>query len=84
MELKFLKSEKTEVEFEMDSVTLAEILRVYLAGDSSVDFVAWKREHITERPVMKIKAKDVKSSFKSAVEAISGDLDGALTDFKAL
>ena len=70
-----MKSEKNEVEVEVPNLTLAEILRVYLSNDSSVDFVAWRREHLTKNPVFKIKAKDVKASVKSACDAIIKDLD---------
>lgn len=84
MELKFLKSEKDELQFEIDNVTLAEILRVYLAKDSSVDFVAWRREHLTEKPIFKVKGKNVKPLIKSAITDITKDLDSAYNDFKAL
>jgi len=42
MELKILKDEKEEIEVELENMTLAEILRIYLNKDSNVDFVAWK------------------------------------------
>lgn len=84
MELNFLKSGKTEVEVEIENLTLAEILRVYLSKDSSVEFVAWKREHLTEKPILKVRAKDVKSAVKAAVEAIFADVDEAYSSFKSL
>jgi DNA-directed RNA polymerase subunit L len=84
MELKFLKREKDEVEFELPSLTLAEILRIYLNSDSDVSFAAWRREHFTKNPVMKVKAKDVKTSIKKAVDAIVSDMDGVIESFKKL
>ena len=57
MEINVLKSSKDEIELELDSVTIAEILRVYLNKDSAVTFAAWKREHPTKKPSLIIKTK---------------------------
>ena len=86
MELKFLKAEKNEVEIEFPETTLIEILRVYLNKDSDITFAAWKREHGTVKPVLKVttKSKDVKPVLKAAVSAITKDLDSVATEFKAL
>ncbi len=86
MEIKVLNKSKTEMEFEISSLTLAEILRVYLNKDSGVSFVAWKREHHTKNPVVKVKtaSKEVKSVVGSAAKAIVADLDGIESEFKKL
>jgi DNA-directed RNA polymerase subunit L len=86
MDVKFVVSEKNEVEVEIPSLTISEILRVYLNQESGVDFVAWKREHMTKNPVLKVqsKDKDVKSLIKSAIDALTKDLDGVQADFKAI
>jgi len=86
MEIKVLTKEKNEVVFEISSLTLAEILRFYLNKDSSVDFAAWKREHFTKSPVMKVKTsgKDAIKAIDDAVKAISKDLSGLEADFKKL
>jgi DNA-directed RNA polymerase subunit L len=86
MEIKILTKEKNEVVFEISSLTLAEILRTYLNKDSSVEFVAWKREHFTKSPVMRVKTsgKDATKAVDDAVKAISSDLDKIETDFKKL
>ncbi|MDA3837165.1 MAG: hypothetical protein PF542_06100 [Nanoarchaeota archaeon] len=86
MELKFLKQEKHEVEVELPSLTLAESLRVYLNKESDVTFAAWKREHMTKLPVLRVKTKDkdVKTAVKAAVEAIEKDLNAMTTEFKSL
>lgn len=86
MELKFLKDEKNEVEFEINSLTLAEILRVYLNENSDVTFAAWKREHYTKSPVMKVmtKDKDAKKLIKEAIDTVSKELDELSADFKKL
>jgi len=76
MELKFLKDEKNEIEVEISDVTLAEILRVYLNKDSEISFAAWKREHMTKTPVLKVQSdkKDVKKAVKEAIKSVSADL----------
>jgi DNA-directed RNA polymerase subunit L len=86
MEMKILKQSKEELEVELESVTLIEILRVYLNKDSSVTFAAWKQEHPTKNPILRVttKGKDAKKAIKNAITAITADLDKALTDFKKL
>jgi DNA-directed RNA polymerase subunit L len=86
MDVNIINSSKDELEFEIDNLTLAEILRVYLNKDSGVDFAAWKREHLTKNPVLKIKTKGktAKKAVSDAVSAIEKDLDKTLNDFKKL
>jgi len=86
MEIKILKSEKDAVEFEIDSITLAEILRVYLNKDSSVTFAAWKREHPTRNPIMSVKTKGkaATKAIDDAVSAITKDLDKIEKDFEKI
>ncbi len=86
MEMNILKSSKDEIELEFESLTLVEILRVYLNKDSAVTFTAWKRNHPTEKPVLKVKAKG-KIAIKAvddAVSAISKDLDKLGAGFKKM
>jgi DNA-directed RNA polymerase subunit L len=86
MEIKVLTQEKNEVVFEILSLTLAEILRTYLNNDSAVVFAAWKREHFTKSPVMKVKTsgKDAVKAVDEAVKAVIADLDKIEADFKKL
>ena len=86
MEIKVLNNSKEEIELEIDSLTLVEILRVYLNKDSSVNFAAWKREHPTKNPILlvKTKGKTAKKAVNDAVSAIVKDLDKAETDFKKM
>ena len=86
MEVKILKNEKEQIEFQVDSLTLVEFLRVYLNKDSAVNFAAWKRKHITENPIMsvKTKGKTAKKALNDAVSAATKDLDKLETDFKKL
>jgi DNA-directed RNA polymerase subunit L len=86
MEIKILKESKTEIEFQVNSLTLAELFRIYLNKDSEVTFAAWKREHPTESPIMKVKtkSKDVKKTIKDNVAEISKELGEFKADFKKL
>lgn len=84
MEVKFLSESKEEAEVEINSLTLVELLRTYLNKDSNVTFAAWKREHPTKLPVLKVKAKDAKVAIKAAAAAAIKDLDTVAADFKAL
>jgi DNA-directed RNA polymerase subunit L len=86
MEVNILKSSKEELELELENLTIAEILRVYLNKDSSVTFAAWKREHPTKRPVLlvKTKGKTAKKAIDDAVSAIAKDMDKLESDSKKL
>ena len=84
MDLKILKSDKEEIEVEIDNITLVEVLRVYLNKNSDVSFVAWKREHPTKNPVLKVKAKNPKKAIKEAVSVVVKELDKIGKDFASL
>ena len=86
MEINVLKSSKDEIEVEVGSLTIAEILRVHLNKDSGVDFAAWKRKHPTEKPILKVKTKNktAKKAITDAIGSIEKDLDKTLVDFKKL
>ncbi len=86
MEINVLKSSKEEIELEIENLTIAEILRVYLNKDSDVTFAAWKREHPTKRPVLlvKTKGKTAKKAIDDAVSAITKDLNKVEADFKKM
>lgn len=86
MELKVISSTKDEIEVQVENLTLAELLRVYLNKDSSVTFAAWKREHPSEKPILKVKTKGktVKKAINDAVSAAEKDLDKFEKDFKAM
>ena len=86
MEMQIIKNEKEEMEFELDSITLVEILRVYLNKDPEVTFAAWKREHPTKKPIflVKTKGKAAKKAVDEAIVSIEKDLEKLETDFKKL
>lgn len=84
MKANFLKDEKNDAEIELDNLTIAEILRVYLAEDENVNFVAWKREHPTKNPVLKIKTqgKTVRKALQDAVSRIGKEADKLVEEVK--
>jgi len=84
MDVKILKAEKDSLEVEIDSLTMVEILRVYLNKDSNVVFAAWKRDHPTKNPLISIKGKNPKKSLKDAISAIEKDLSKIEKDFSKL
>jgi len=86
MEINVLKSEKEEIELEVDSLTLVEILRVYLNKDPSVTFAAWKRDHPTTKPILKVKSKGktAKKAITDAVSVITKELDKVEKDFEKM
>jgi DNA-directed RNA polymerase subunit L len=86
MEMNILNESKEELEVEIGSLTMVEILRIYLNKDSSVTFAAWKREHPTKKPILavKTKGKTPKKAINDAITAITKDLDGIEADFKKL
>ena len=86
MEIKIIESSKEKIKVEFDSLTIVEILRVYLNKDSAVIFAAWKREHPTKNPVLlvKTKGKAAKKAIDEAVKSITKDLDKIDSDFKKL
>lgn len=86
MEIKVLNSSKDEIEAQIPSLTLSELLRVYLNKDDSVSFVAWKREHPSENPIIKVKTKGktAKKALNDAVNLITKDLDSVEKEFKAM
>ena len=86
LELEILKSSKDEIELRLGNMTLVEILRVYLNKDPNVSFSAWKREHPSEKPILKVttKGKTAKKAISDAVAAATRDLDKIEDNFKKL
>jgi len=86
MEMDILRSSKDEIEIQIESLTIAELLRVYFNKDPSVTFAAWKREHPSEKTILnvKVKGKTIKKVFNDAIAAITKDLDKIEKDFLAM
>jgi len=84
MNIEILKDEKNELEVQIDNLTIAEVLREYLHKDSSVEFAAWKREHPSKPPVLRIetKGKSAKKALQDAVALISKEADKLVSEIK--
>lgn len=76
MEIEVIKADKNDIEFYIDNLTVAEILRVYLYRNG-IDFAAWRREHPSKPLFMKIKSSDktAKKAVSEAISIINKDLD---------
>jgi DNA-directed RNA polymerase subunit L len=86
MEIEILKDEKNILEVKIEELTIVELLKVYLNKDSGVEFVAWKREHPTESPILRIetKGKTAKKAIKDAISVVEKELDSFEKDFSKL
>jgi len=84
MKVTYLKDDKNEAEIEIDNLTIVELLRVYLARDENVSFVAWKREHPSKNPILKIKTKGktARKAVSDAISEIEKEADKLINDFK--
>ncbi len=83
MEIKILKDEKNELDIEINSVTIVEVIRSYL-NDAGVKLAVWKREHPTKNPVLHIEDDTPKKALKAAIASIEKDVDSVVNDFKKL
>lgn len=83
MEIKILKDEKNELDVELSSLTIAEILRAYLNKEGA-KLAAWKRDHPTSNPVLHIEGDNPKKLLKNAIAAIEKEVDAAVDEFKKL
>jgi len=84
MDIKILSDSKNELKVEIGNLTIIEILRVYLNQDSSVNFVAWKREHPSKNPFLhiKTKGKTAKKALQDAIAAVQKDTTKFAGEFK--
>ena len=83
MEVKILKDEKNELDIEVGSLTIAEVLRVYL-NEEGAKLAAWKRDHPTENPILHIEGDNPKKLLKSAITKLEKEIDKTVEDFKKL
>ena len=83
MNVEIIKKDKNEFDLSVDSLTVAEILRVYL-NESGIEFAAWRREHPSKPILMKVKSKSgtVPKAINEAVGAIKKDCDKILAALK--
>tara|TARA_Y100000310_G_scaffold300199_1_gene335663 strand:- start:1045 stop:1302 length:258 start_codon:yes stop_codon:yes gene_type:complete len=84
MQVKIIKQEKTSMDIELDNLTIAELLRVYLNKEQGIKLAAWKREHPFKNPILHVEADNPKSTLKKAITAVEKDIDKAVDEFKKL
>lgn len=81
MEIKILKDEKNELDIELSSLTIAEVLRVYL-NQEGAKLAVWKREHPTKNPVLHIEGDNPKKLLKKAIATLEKEIDSIVDEFK--
>lgn len=84
MEVNIVKDDKSELIFELDNSTVAELLRVEVNKDDDVELAAWKREH-PEKPVIfeiKTSGKSAKKVLQDAIASLEKQLDKTAKEFK--
>jgi DNA-directed RNA polymerase subunit L len=83
MEISIVKKEKQLIELKVNNLTIAEIMRVYLAEQGAA-FVAWKREHPSKPIIMKIEVSSgtAEKAVADAVAALQKDCDKLLAVVK--
>jgi len=83
MEIKVLKEDKSEMDIEINSLTIAEVLRVYLNKEGA-KLAVWKREHPSKNPILHIEGDNPKKLLQKAIASIEKEIDSALDEFKKL
>jgi len=83
MEVKILKQEKNSLDVELGSLTIAEVLRVYL-NKQGAKLAAWRRDHPTKNPVLHIEGDNPKKLLKSAITILEKEIDKVVDEFKKL
>lgn len=83
MEIKIIKEDKNELDIEMNSLTIAELLRTYLNKEGT-EIAAWRRDHPRKSPILHIKNDNPKKIVKKAIAAIEKDLKACSDEFKKM
>ena len=83
MEVKILKDEKNELDIEVGSLTIVEVLRTYL-NKSGAKLAAWKQDHPTKNPILHIEGDNPKKILKSAIASLAKEIDKIVDEFKKL
>ena len=84
MEIKIIKDEKNELEFQIDNQTIAELVRVYLNEDDSVKLGVWKKEHYSKPVILRVESdgKTAKKALSDAISKVQKDLEKYANEFK--
>jgi len=84
MKISVIKKEKTELEIEIDNLTVAELLRNELWEDDAVELSAWRRDNPSKDPILVIrtKGKDAKKALFDAIGRVQGKNKEIIKEFK--
>ncbi|MGK0209698.1 MAG: DNA-directed RNA polymerase subunit L [Patescibacteria group bacterium] len=83
MEIKVLLDEKKVLEVEVDNVTIAEVVRMYL-NDGGASLAVWHRSHPNEKPIIRVEGDNPKKLMATAIDAVVNDIDSTVESFKKL
>jgi DNA-directed RNA polymerase subunit L len=83
MEVKIISEDKNSMDVEISNLTIAEVLRVYLNNEGA-KLAAWKREHPTKNPILRIEGDNPKKLLKSAIASLEKEIDSVEKEFKKL
>jgi DNA-directed RNA polymerase subunit L len=83
MDIKIVKEDKNELDIEMNSLTVAELLRGYLNKEGA-EIAAWRRDHPRKSPILHIKDDNPRKILKKAISSIEKDLKTIQEEFKKL
>jgi DNA-directed RNA polymerase subunit L len=83
MEVRILKDEKNELDIEVGSLTIVEVLRVYLNKEGA-KLAVWRRDHPTKNPILHIEGDNPKKILKNSIATLEKEIDKIVEDFKKL
>jgi len=83
MEIKILNEDKNTLDIEIDSLTMVELLRVYLNKEGA-KLAVWRRDHPTKNPILHIEADNPKKLLKKSIATIEEEIDSVVEQFKKL
>ena len=74
MEIKILSDEKDSLDIELNNLTIAELLRVYL-NENGAKLAVWKRDHPSKNPVLHIEGNNPKKILKETISNLENEID---------
>ncbi|MDD2444802.1 MAG: hypothetical protein PHX15_01540 [Candidatus Nanoarchaeia archaeon] len=83
MEIKILSDEKDSLDIELNNLTIAELLRVYL-NENGAKLAVWKRDHPSKNPVLHIEGNNPKKILKETISNLENEIDSLVDEFKKL
>ena len=66
MQIKILKDDKNQIDIEIDSLTIVELLRIY-CNKEGAKIAAWRRDHPTKNPVLHVEGENASKIVQKAI-----------------